>query len=105
MSGATLRRSNARACRFRSALPVAGLIALSVACSGESRGRRILGQATSLYEQGRYAEALPLFQKARDAGLQDGVLLYQLGFCRETVEGRIRGTPRGLEGGRAGAAP
>jgi tetratricopeptide (TPR) repeat protein len=91
MSGAPLRRSNARAGRFRSALPVAGLIVLTVACTGESRGRRILGRATPLYEQGRYAEALPLFQQARDAGLQDGVLLYQLGFCREAVDGKPEG--------------
>src|SRR6185295_16200466 len=91
MSGARLRRSIPWTGLSRSTLPVVGLLVLSVACSGESRGHRLLRQATPLYEQGRYAEALPLFQQAREAGLQDGVLLYQLGFCREVVEGKPDG--------------
>lgn len=39
-----------------------------------------------LYNEGKYAEALPILQKASEGGLQDGVLLYQLGYCRDVVE-------------------
>ena len=88
MSGAPLRRSVPPLPR---ALTAAGLLLLSAACTGEGRGRRELREATALYEQGKYAEALPLLEKARQAGLQEGVLLYQLGYCREAVEGRPDG--------------
>jgi len=63
------------------------LLALAVTtCSKESAARRTLSQGMDLYNEGRYAEALPVLQKAREAGLKDGTLLYQLGYCREVVE-------------------
>jgi len=43
-------------------------------------------QGMDLYNQGKYAEALPILQKASEAGLRDGILLYQLGYCREVAD-------------------
>ena len=62
------------------------LLVLGAACSKESAARRTLAQGMALYNEGKYAEALPVLQKARGDGLEDGTLLYQLGYCREVVE-------------------
>jgi tetratricopeptide (TPR) repeat protein len=70
---------------------MAALALLCAACSKEGRARRILKQAGILYSQGKYAEAMPLLRQAREAGLKDGILLYQLGYCRESVEGKPDG--------------
>ncbi|HEU4401077.1 MAG TPA: hypothetical protein VFT43_03150 [Candidatus Polarisedimenticolia bacterium] len=68
------------------ALAVAAL--LSLGCTREARARRVAAEGAALYDLGKYTEALPVLQKARDAGLQDGALLYQIGFLREVVEGK-----------------
>jgi len=57
-------------------------------CSRQSAAQRNADQGRELYGQGKYAEALPLLQKARDAGLAEGTLLYEIGYCREVVEGK-----------------
>src|SRR5262249_44758694 len=57
----------------------------------ETPERRSFREGTALYSQGKCAEALPLFQKAREQGLKDGALLYQMGYCREVVEGKPDG--------------
>jgi len=91
MSSACSSRSPSPLSLFLRAFPAAGLIVLCAGCSGESRARGALMEATALYDQGKCAEALPLLQKARAAGLEDGALLYQIGYCREAVEGRPEG--------------
>jgi tetratricopeptide (TPR) repeat protein len=91
MSGNLSRRSITPFLSILLVLPVAGLALLCFACSKEDPARRVLRQAGALYDQGKYGEALPLFQKAREAGLKDGVLFYQLGYCRESVEGKPEG--------------
>ncbi|OLC53421.1 MAG: hypothetical protein AUH92_06060 [Acidobacteria bacterium 13_1_40CM_4_69_4] len=88
MSGPPSRRGWFRisvGCRI---LRVLVLAFLCVACSKENTPRRTAGQGVALYNQGKYAEALPLLQRASETGLKDGVLLYQLGYCREVVEQR-----------------
>src|SRR3989442_1200755 len=67
-------------------LPVLVMVFLSAACSKESLARRTATRGMALYDQGKYAEAMPLLKEATDAGLQDGILLYQLGYCREVAE-------------------
>jgi len=67
-------------------VPVVVLAVLSSACSKQTLARRTAARGMALYAQGQYAEALPLLKDANDAGLQDGILLYQLGYCREVVE-------------------
>jgi tetratricopeptide (TPR) repeat protein len=67
------------------------LLLASARCSSEGPGERTFREATALYNQGKYAEALPLLRKAQAAGLKDGTLLYQLGYCREVVEGKPEG--------------
>jgi len=67
-------------------IPLVLLGVVLTACSKESAARRTLSQGMALYNEGRYDEALPALQKAREAGLKDGSLLYQLGYCREAVE-------------------
>ena len=59
------------------------------ACSGNGQGppRRALTPEERLYNEGKYAEALPALQKALDAGRKDGALLYMIGFCREKAGG------------------
>jgi len=91
MSGPRPRRSTPCPRLLPRALQAVGLIILCAGCSAESRARRTLQEGTALYNQGKYKEALPLFQKAREAGLKDGLLLYQMGYCREAVEGRPDG--------------
>src|SRR3989449_2053662 len=91
MSGPRPRRSTSCPRMLPRALQAVGLIILCAGCSAESRARRTLQEGTALYNQGKYKEALPLFQKAREAGLKDGLLLYQMGYCREAVEGRPDG--------------
>src|SRR5213594_627532 len=91
MSGPRPRRSTSCPRMLSRALPAVVLIVLCAGCSAESRARSTLQEGTALYNQGKYKEALPLFQKAREAGLKDGLLLYQMGYCREAVEGRPDG--------------
>src|SRR5262249_10582830 len=71
--------------------PAVALALLAASCSRESAAARQLKEATAFYDQGKYAEALPLFEKARDGGLKDGILLYKLGYCRGAVDGRPEG--------------
>lgn len=73
---------------MRRLVPFLALAVVCAACSKESAARRSAAQGMDLYNQGRYAESLPILQKARDAGLKDGALLYQLGYCREVVESK-----------------
>src|SRR6267143_832452 len=86
-------RPRTRHAPFRTAEVVA-VIAVAIGgaaladCSRQSAAQRTADQGRALYAQGKYAEALPLLQKARDAGLGDGTLLYQIGYCREVVEGK-----------------
>src|SRR3989442_11592669 len=67
-------------------LPVLVMVFLSAACSKESLARRTATRGMAIYDQGKYAEAMPLLKEATDAGLQGGILLYQLGYCREVAE-------------------
>jgi tetratricopeptide (TPR) repeat protein len=62
----------------------AALLALP-ACAA-SRARRTAEEGMALYHQGKYAEAMPLLQKALEAGQRTGSVLYQIGFCREAVD-------------------
>jgi len=87
MPGAYSRRSVPRF--FASVL--AAMLLPCVACSREEPGRRTQREAALLYNQGKYAEALPLLRRAQEAGLKDGTLLYQLGYCREVLEGKPDG--------------
>lgn len=86
MSDAPSRIAAVRRAALRRVVPVVLLAMASATCSKESAARRTLSQGTALYNEGRYAEALPVLQKAREAGLKDGTLLYQLGYCREVAE-------------------
>jgi len=73
----------------RALAALAAVAALSAGdCAADRASRRQASQASILYNQGKYAEALPLLLKAQEAGEKDGTLLYQIGFCRERVEGK-----------------
>src|SRR5207245_258682 len=64
------------------------VLAVSVAawtlsgCQGKGAAPRPLTPGSALYDQGKYAEALPLLAKAIASGVRDGTVLYQLGYCR-----------------------
>jgi tetratricopeptide (TPR) repeat protein len=88
MSGAPSRRSTSRS---RAAVLIAALALAVSRCSKQGPGWGTFREANALYSQGKCAEALPLFRKAQDEGLKDGALLYQLGYCREVVEGKPDG--------------
>src|SRR3989442_10094274 len=49
-------------------LPVLVMVFLSAACSKESLARRTATRGMALYDQGKYAEAMPLLKEATDAG-------------------------------------
>ena len=66
MPGAYSRRSVPRF--FASVL--AAMLLPCVACSREEPGRRTQREAALLYNQGKYAEALPLLRKAQGDGNQ-----------------------------------
>jgi tetratricopeptide (TPR) repeat protein len=87
MSGACSRRSVQRLVSLFSAT----LVLVCAGCTKDEPGRAPHREATLLYNQGKYAEALPLLRKAQETGLKDGTLLYQLGYCREVVEGKPDG--------------
>jgi tetratricopeptide (TPR) repeat protein len=87
MPGALSRRSRSL---LSSALASIAIVLVS-GCSKESHTRPEVRESTVLYNQGKCAEALPLFRKAQEAGVKDGTLLYQLGYCREVVEGKPDG--------------
>ncbi|MBI4169664.1 MAG: hypothetical protein HY510_06980 [Acidobacteria bacterium] len=77
----------------RGSLVIALVLAVAAAAAWAvgpwGRGaRRAADRGVSLYNQGKYAEALPLLQKARDGGRRDGSIVYQIGYCREVVEGK-----------------
>jgi tetratricopeptide (TPR) repeat protein len=77
----------------RGSLIIAFVLAVAAAAAWAvgpwGRGaRRSAEKAGSLYNQGKYAEALPLLQKAADGGRRDGTIVYQIGYCREVVEGK-----------------
>lgn len=59
------------------------LLLLPVSCGSS---RRAVERAMTLYNQGKYAEALPLLQEVA-GGRKDGRITYQIGYCREIVEG------------------
>src|SRR5436309_10304117 len=86
MSGALIRRGSCLAPIRRRILGVLVLGLLTAACSKQSLARRTAARGMELYEQGKYAEALPLLKEASDAGLRDGILLYQLGYCHDVAE-------------------
>ena len=86
MSGAFSPRGKSFTPIPRHFLPVLVMVFFSAACSKESLARRTATRGMALYDQGKYAEAMPLLKEATDAGLQDGILLYQLGYCREVAE-------------------
>jgi len=88
MSGAPSRRSLQR---FVYAVLVAAFLPAISRCSREGPGRKTFREGNALYGQGKCAEALPLFRKAQELGLKDGALLYQIGYCREVVEGKPDG--------------
>ena len=86
MSGAFSPRGKSFTPIPRHFLPVLVMVFFSATCSKESLARRTATRGMALYDQGKYAEAMPLLKEATDAGLQDGILLYQLGYCREVAE-------------------
>ncbi len=69
----------------RAAVLVA-VAALLLSCGGKIAARRTGEKGAALYNQGKYAEALPLLAKAVEGGERNGTLLYQLGFCRLLVD-------------------
>jgi tetratricopeptide (TPR) repeat protein len=78
-----LRRARREVLRLLSAFAAAA----ALACGGQP-ARGPSGAAPSLYDQGKYKEALPVLRQAYDAGERNGILLYQLGYCRQVVEGK-----------------
>ena len=58
----------------------------SLACSGWIASRKTADRASALYNEGKYAEALPLLTGALQAGERNGTLLYQIGFCHQVVD-------------------
>jgi tetratricopeptide (TPR) repeat protein len=70
------------------AMKIAGLVCvpvvlLAVACGGAARRAE---EAAALYNQGKYAEALPILQALYDDGRRDGASVYQLGYCRYEID-------------------
>jgi tetratricopeptide (TPR) repeat protein len=86
MSDAFSKTAVSRHAALLRSIPIVLVAMACASCSKESAARRTLAQGMALYNEGKYAEALPVLQKARESGLKDGTLLYQLGFCREVVE-------------------
>jgi hypothetical protein len=72
-------------------LPMLGLLAVALAtllpaCSGRSSAGRQTDPATALYDRGDYAAALPLLTQAAAKGPHTGILMYQVGYCRDVVQ-------------------
>jgi tetratricopeptide (TPR) repeat protein len=91
----TATRRNARP-PAGAALAVAALLlaAHAFACA---RQAGVADQAMLLYNQGKYADALPLLEKALEAAPDDGRLHYQVGYCREAVQQDAEARRRGWE--------
>jgi tetratricopeptide (TPR) repeat protein len=77
----TRRNLCARAVLALSLAAVSSSGTLAAAPAGEAA----LEKGVEAYLAGRYAEALPELEKARDAGQSSGSLLYMLGYCYEAV--------------------
>ena len=59
---------------------------LLAGCPEKGPARPAATRTTSLYDQGKYADALPVLVKTLESGRRDGTLLYQIGYCRLVVE-------------------
>ncbi len=68
---------------------VVSLAILTGGCSSDQGARKGVSAGEALYNQGKYAEALPLLLKTSQNTQPTGTLLYQVGFCRAQVEGKM----------------
>ena len=73
----------------RALLAVAGVLLVTCASRSKDAGPAATDPGQALYNQGKFAEALPLLEKSAEHG-KTGTLLYQIGFCKTAVPG---GTP------------
>jgi tetratricopeptide (TPR) repeat protein len=71
------------------AVLVVALAIMTGDCSADRGARKEVSPGETLYNEGKYAEALPLLLKTRQPGQPTGTLLYQIGFCRAQVEGKM----------------
>jgi tetratricopeptide (TPR) repeat protein len=70
---------------------VLGLALVAFAPAGTGADDDLRARALALYDQGQYAEALPLLEELDAGGGADGTLLYRLYFClRQTGDPRSR---------------
>jgi tetratricopeptide (TPR) repeat protein len=68
----------------RALLAVAGVLLVTCASRAKDAGTAATDPGQALYNQGKFAEALPLLEKTAEHG-KTGTLLYQIGFCKTTV--------------------
>jgi tetratricopeptide (TPR) repeat protein len=73
----------------RALLAFAAVLLVTCASRAKDAGPGATDPGQALYNQGKFAEALPLLEKAAERG-KTGTLLYQIGFCKTSVPG---GTP------------
>jgi tetratricopeptide (TPR) repeat protein len=77
------RNGAPRGALARALLAVAGVLLVTCASRAKDAG---IDPGQALYNQGKFAEALPLLEKTAEHA-KTGTLLYQIGFCKTTVPG------------------
>ncbi len=68
--------------RRRSAPILGAALLLVVASCGRESARQAVSRSVSLYDEGRYDEALPLLRRDQEISPEDGGLLFRIGFAR-----------------------
>ncbi|HYV84473.1 MAG TPA: hypothetical protein VFB49_01045 [Patescibacteria group bacterium] len=70
----------------RALLAVAGVLLVTCASRSKDASTAATDPGQALYNQGKFADALPLLEKSAGAG-KTGTLLYQIGFCKTALPG------------------
>ena len=88
ISSAAMRAGSCTDAMLPRRIPVllcAATLIAATACTRSTESE--VDPVTTLYNQGRYAETLPLLRAAVESGPADGRTRYRLGFCLLAVEG------------------
>ncbi len=75
-----------RAARTWGALGLCGALVSALGSCSREPAPRPTPESLSLYDQGRYEEALPVLREERGADGESGTILYRIGYARWVVE-------------------